>query len=109
MRYALLLLLIVWGCGNPSQPSLQPTPAIIAHLHWTAPTTNIDGTALTDLAGYRIYVGTDPSSLVMVVDAGKVLTYDLTLSRHGLYYFAVTAYNLARSESALSTTVGVNL
>ena len=27
-------------------------------LNWTAPTTNTDGTALTDLAGYKIYYGT---------------------------------------------------
>src|SRR5262245_28486086 len=27
-------------------------------LNWTAPTTNADGTALTDLSGYRIYLAT---------------------------------------------------
>src|SRR3977135_1995896 len=34
-----------------------------ATLSWQAPTTNTDGAALTDLAGYRIYYGIDEGGL----------------------------------------------
>ena len=34
-----------------------------ATISWIPPTQNTDGSALTDLAGYRIYYGTSPSSL----------------------------------------------
>jgi hypothetical protein len=34
------------------------TEAAVLDASWTAPVTNADGTRLTDLAGYRVYVGT---------------------------------------------------
>ena len=44
-----------------------------ATLSWTPPTTNTNGTSLTNLAGYRIYYGTSSSSLnrtIQVANAG---------------------------------------
>src|SRR5947207_15271028 len=35
-----------------------PTEAGILDASWTAPTTNTDGSPLTDLASYRVYYGT---------------------------------------------------
>jgi Putative Ig domain len=57
---------------SPAMPAYlitvtAPTANGSAALSWTAPTQNTDGSALTDLAGYRVYHGTSPSALSDVV------------------------------------------
>ncbi len=77
-----------------------------ATLSWDAPTTNVDGSPLTDLAGYKIYYGTSSSNYSKVVDAGNVLTYVITdLNEGQTYYFAVTAYDTSDNESDYSNEV----
>ncbi|MDE2050811.1 MAG: putative Ig domain-containing protein, partial [Gammaproteobacteria bacterium] len=44
---------------NPSSSSGSGSTGTAA-VSWTAPTTNSDGSALTDLAGYHVYYGTSP-------------------------------------------------
>jgi hypothetical protein len=77
-----------------------------ATLSWTPPTENTDGTALTNLAGYRILYGSSASSLsksVSVANAG-VTTYVIDLVP-GTYYFAIKAYTATGAESATSNVV----
>jgi len=77
-----------------------------ATLSWTAPTENTDGTALTNLSGYRILYGTSASSLsnvVTVANAG-LTTYVIDLMP-GTYYFAVKAYTATGAQSASSNVV----
>ncbi len=73
-------------------------------LSWTAPTTNTDGAAITGLAGYRVYVGTDPNDLSLRggVSGFSSTTFAVIGLAPGTYYFAVTAYNLSGKESAKS-------
>jgi hypothetical protein len=71
---------------------------------WTAPIKNTDGSALTDLAGFKIYFGTAPGALTNVVtipNAG-VSTYVVDNLTPGSWYFAVTAYTASGMESARS-------
>jgi hypothetical protein len=71
-----------------------------ATLDWTAPTTNSDGSALTDLAGYKVYYGTASGSHPQSIDVGNVATYEVTNLPNGFtYYFVVTAYNQSGVES----------
>ena len=73
-------------------------------LSWDAPSTNEDGTPLTDLAGYKIYYGTASGNYTQNIDVGNVTTYPVTNLTDGLtYYFVVTAYNTPRNESRYST------
>jgi Abnormal spindle-like microcephaly-assoc'd, ASPM-SPD-2-Hydin len=48
------------------------------NVSWTAPTTNVDGSPLTDLAGYRLYVGTTtpacPGPSFHAIDAASAPT-----------------------------------
>ena len=75
-------------------------------LSWSSPVTNADGTLLTDLAGYRIYYGTDTGNYVYYVDIGNVISYQINDLEAGLtYYFAVTAYDTSGNESAYSNEV----
>jgi ABC-type glycerol-3-phosphate transport system substrate-binding protein len=58
--FVLALLLIITGCGGGGDGSSNDSGSSTnsATLTWDAPTTNVDGTPLTDLAGYKVYYGT---------------------------------------------------
>ncbi|MFC4310033.1 putative Ig domain-containing protein [Steroidobacter flavus] len=75
-----------------------------ATLSWTPPTTNTDGSSLTNLAGYRVVYGRSASSLdqtVQIANAG-LSTYTVTGLTSGVWYFAVKAYNASGGESDVS-------
>ena len=99
LRNVLLSILII--CS-----SVLPSFAANVSLSWEAPSTNEDGTPLTDLAGYKIYYGTAPGNYTQNIDVGNVTTYTFTNLTGGLtYYFVATAYNTARIESSYSNEV----
>ncbi len=79
-----------------------------ATLSWNVPTQNSDGSALKNLAGFRIYYGTNPASLKQVVDITDVGTtsYQITGLSSGSWYFGIKAYNSAGAESDLSNIGG---
>jgi hypothetical protein len=70
---------------------------------WSPPTERVDGAPLTDLAGYRIYVGTTSRDYVQ-----EIQIHDASLTSYfvellpGEYYFAMTALDAAGNESAYS-------
>ena len=71
-----------------------------------APLQRTDGTPLQNLAGFRVYYGTQPSALATVIDianpgASSVVVDNLT---SGTWYFAATAVDADGIESAFSTT-----
>lgn len=64
-----------------------------ATVSWQPPTTRTDGTALSELAGYRVYYGKDENDLTHVVEitnAGQTSQHIENLDA-GKWYFAVTA------------------
>ena len=84
----------------------SPLSAGSISLSWYAPSTNEDGTPLTDLAGYRIYYGTVSGNYTHMIDAGNVRTYTVpNLTDGRTYYFVATAYNSALFESSYSNEV----
>ena len=103
---ALLLITILGQAG--------PGFAGILDASWTAPTTNIDGTSLTDLASYRVYFATSgapcPTSSSFAVASptpspapNQTVSSRLTGLRAGTSYsVAVSAVDLGGSESACS-------
>ena len=76
-----------------------------ATLSWTAPTQNTDGSALTNLAGYRILYGTSQSALTQTLQIANpgLTTCVIENLSPGTYYFAVRAYSSTGGESADST------
>jgi hypothetical protein len=77
---------------------------------WNPPSLNSDGSALTDLAGYRLYSGRTAAVLKRVATIGAGLTrYALDSLEAGRYFFAMTAVNAAGVESELSETVSAGL
>ncbi|NOZ69431.1 MAG: hypothetical protein GXP46_09380, partial [Deferribacteres bacterium] len=74
-------------------------------LTWTPPTTNADGTPLTDLAGFKVYYGTASGNYSQVIDVNdpNQTQYQVTgLTNGQTYYFAVTAYDTSGNESDYS-------
>lgn len=80
------------------------TANLSATLSWTPPTQNTDGTALTDLAGYKIVYGTASTALTQTISVpASVSTYVVDNLAPATYYFAVRAVNAAGVESANSS------
>ena len=76
-----------------------------ATLSWTPPTTNVDSTPLTDLAGFKIYYGTSSGYYTQSIDINNTTTtsYQVNnLTDGATYYFAVTAYDTSSNESGYS-------
>ena len=78
-----------------------------ATLSWIAPTTNMDGTPLSDLASFRIHYGTTSGTYTQVVDVldPNATGQTITGLSPNTYYFAVTAYDLSGNESVFSNEV----
>lgn len=81
-------LTCTWGVGS-------------ATVHWTAPTTNTDGTPLTNLASFRVYYGTSASSLSQNTAITDITRSSATIGSlsPGTWYFAVRAVNTNNVES----------
>jgi hypothetical protein len=75
-----------------------------ATVHWTPPTQNSNGSALTNLAGYRIHYGTKSAALDRQIQVGGtgLTSYYIASLAPATYYFAITAVNSAGMESAYS-------
>jgi hypothetical protein len=76
-----------------------------AKVTWLPPTQNSDGTALTNLAGYKIDYGTAANALNKTLTVANPAQSSLTISNlaSGTWYFAVQAYTNSGAQSALST------
>ncbi len=108
--YSNIVIAVSDGKATTSLPafSLTVKPVVVtgsAMISWTPPTTNTDGTALTNLAGYRIAYGTSATSLTSVanVPTAGVTSYidrrsvrrHLVLHRHGLHVDVISCINPA--------------
>jgi hypothetical protein len=78
-----------------------------ATLAWDPPTTNVDGTPLAGLAGYRINYGKSAVYLdhSVVLSEGSATTYSVMELAPGTWYFSVQAISVAGPQSAQSNIV----
>jgi hypothetical protein len=98
------------GCGGGGESSSsssggingdRATPIYSVNIAWDPPTTNVDGSPLTDLAGYRLYYGTKSAELNNLIYEGTLPRCTISLPR-GDYHFAVKAYDQDGNESEFS-------
>jgi hypothetical protein len=88
----------------PFSIAVQQVSSGTATLSWQPPTARTDGTALTNLAGYRIHYGNSPSSFtqrITITNPG-ITSYVVENLPAGTWYFAATAYDTAGMESDYS-------
>lgn len=94
------------GPGGNAVAMLSVSVLGVVSLNWQPPTENVDGSPLQDLAGYRIYYGSqsrDYTEQLAVGDAGST-SRDLELVS-GSYYFAMTALDADGNESVYSNEI----
>jgi hypothetical protein len=75
-----------------------------ATLSWTPPTQNTDGSAISNLAGYRIYYGNSAGSLTNSINVTNpgLTAYTVANLGSGTTYFGITAYTAGGVESGFS-------
>jgi hypothetical protein len=105
------ILLAASGCGggtggtDPVNSSSVGTG--VAALSWAKPTTNDDGSPMTNLAGYQVYYAEETpvtlanSQTVSVLNPNQT-SFHVDHLAPGTYYFTVTAVNLQGAESSMS-------
>jgi hypothetical protein len=91
--------------GSVTQPEPEPVGTGTADLSWEPPLERTDGSPITDLTGYKVYVGRQPGSYTRVIDVGDVTTYTVGALPPGLTYFAASAYDATGQESPISDDV----
>ena len=98
------------SCSNQSQNSFAMATVRVysqVELDWLRPFRSTDGSALNDLAGFRLHYGTDPDALQVVdIKDPDATSHTLTLLS-GTWYFTMTAYDSAGNESRFSNVIEI--
>lgn len=109
-----MLSLFIFGCGGggsdiASGGSIITSSGTVTSysLQWDAPTTNADGSALTDLAGYILHYGPGSGNYTYSKDVGNNTLVSLnTLGiQSGMWCFVLSAYDQSGNESSYSNEV----
>jgi hypothetical protein len=89
----------------------DPSGGGTATLHWTPPTSNTDGTPITNLAGYRISYGTGSGSYTVTVGVSGAAVTSAVIEglTAGTWYFAVKALTTTGVVSDFSSEVSKTL
>ena len=96
------------GTASRSLPAFSITVSQTAlgniTLNWVAPTQNADGSPLMDLAGYKIYYGTNSRNYdhEIHIDSSGITTYVVDNLVPDTYFFAATSFNSSGIESTYS-------
>ena len=95
----------VFQTSNITDANITCLPLVSTQLMWTLPTQNTDGSALTDLTGYVIYYGTDPTFTTKVAKyiAAPALSATITnLTPNNTYYFAISSVSASGGTGPMS-------
>lgn len=114
--YANIIVRVTDGKVTTSLPAFSitvktATTAAIASsgkalLSWMPPLINIDGSTLTNLAGYRIYYGSSAAALTNSVKVSLGFTSHMIENlAAGTWYFAISSINSAGVESTRSSVI----
>ena len=99
------------GATSVSLPAFQIAVTQVANgsatLSWVPPTENTDSTALTNLAGYKIFYGISATAMTQTVQIANpgIVTYVISNLSPATWHFLVKAYTSANVESAASVVV----
>jgi hypothetical protein len=109
--FANIVISVTDGTNSASLPAFTITVGSgqlgSATLSWTAPTENTDGSALSDLAGFRVVYGTSSGALNQTVQIANPGASSQVVDQlaSGTWYFAVKAYTSGGAESDTSNVV----
>jgi hypothetical protein len=106
--YANIVITVNDGTTTASLPAFSIAVVAVATgsatLSWTPPTTNTDGSPLTNLAAYRVRWGTAAGNYTSSVTLNNpgLASYVVEGLAPGTYYFVVTALSSTGAESPFS-------
>jgi hypothetical protein len=106
--YSNIVISVSDGSASASLPAFSISVNQVSNgsvtLSWTAVTKNTNGSALTDLAGYRLYYGTSANAMntVVVLANPAMTTYVVGNLSSGTWYFGIAAYTTTGVDSAMS-------
>ncbi len=106
--YANILISVSDGQGSAELPAFDievvPAGSGSLSLAWSPPTESADGSALNDLAGYRIHWGTQSGNRPNVLDINNpsVSRYVIDGLVSGSYFFVISAVDTSNNESQAS-------
>jgi hypothetical protein len=113
--YEHILISATNGLGRAALPefsiSVTQTAMGSVTVSWVPPTTNSDGTPITNLAGYRISYGTSPTALLQTISVATpgLTNYLIDNLTPGIWYFSIEAINSQGLNSAPSGIVAVTI
>jgi hypothetical protein len=95
----------------PFDVEVQAYASGTATLSWLAPSKNLDGSALVDLSGYRLYWGPESGNYSDSVEISNpgITTFVVENLTTGWHYFAITAVNGQSLESPMSSEVAKSI
>ena len=94
--------------GTTPPPPPPPPPSTTGTT--TTATLAWNSNSESDLAGYKVYVGTSSGRYGSPIDVGKVTSYTMAnLNVGNTYYFVVTAYDTSGNESLHSAEVSKSI
>lgn len=100
MKRLLLALVLVFAFTGVVYPA-----TVTKTFTWQAPTTNMDGSVLEDMDGYRLYCGSKSNSYGTIPIVDTKQTTAIHAFGDGTYYCNVTAYDTSGNESAFNGEV----
>ena len=104
-KWLIVIVIVLLSAGILIALPYQPKTT----LTWEPPMTNIDGSPLTDLSGYKVYWGAVSGTYTGVKDVLNVTTVNIAqtmaITPKGNDCFVVTAYDVAGNESDYSNEV----
>jgi hypothetical protein len=109
--YANITIRVTDGIATVALPAFSIAVQQVANgsatLSWLPPTQRVDGSALTNLAGYRIRYGTSPDRLVSAIDIPQPGITSAVIDNlpPAKYYFVMSAYDADGNESANTPAV----
>jgi hypothetical protein len=111
-NYTSILISVSDGTSTSSLPAFTITVALpvtrTATLNWTPPTQNVDGSPITNLAGYKVMYGSSPGqySQALSVPVATMTSVAIEALEAGrTWYFTVKAVNTSGVESDFSNEV----
>jgi hypothetical protein len=94
------------GAGGNAMAMVTVAMSGVITLKWQPPAENVDGTPVSDLAGYRIYYGERSREYTNheAVPNPRAMSHDVPVVS-GSYYFAMTVLDSSGNESGYSNEV----
>ena len=107
--FVIIAVFTATGCGGGGAGESVPAGTNSISLEWDPPIDNVDGSSLTDLAGYKIYSVSSGNYTLSATVANTTTSTTIDNLSSGNRCFVATAYNTAGIESDFSNQFCIDI